>query len=308
VGRDKTGKTLEQAVGRIQQMLDLESVVTYREKIINRLGIPREFDVVVRGRFAGQPMLGVIECKDWADKVGTPEIDAFITKTQDINANLRMIVSPKGFTEPALTQAKDAGVGVFSLLPDDPNETGFSIGVLWYARAYRWSDRQYQIRFYGKSPRLGTYSANETLYKDAPIVNVFEKELSTTYLNTTELTPIHLRAVFQPYIKVTIRGDSFRIAEINVHAERLIAKKRRFMQMTGDALYNWETKSLDIPKTGSISIHGFDPNLPDWEDYDGEIPETGSYQLIVERYWGCIDLEVERVPEIPKIRIKCSRG
>ena len=48
--RDNTGKTLEQAVGRIQQMLDLDSVVTYREEIINRLGIPREFDVVVRGR------------------------------------------------------------------------------------------------------------------------------------------------------------------------------------------------------------------------------------------------------------------
>ena len=45
-----------------------------------------------------------------------------------------MIVSPKGFAEPALVQAKGAGVGVFSLLPDDPIKAGFSIGVLWYAR------------------------------------------------------------------------------------------------------------------------------------------------------------------------------
>jgi Restriction endonuclease len=177
VDRDKTGKTLEQAVGRIQRMLDPDSVVTHREKIINRLGISREFDVVVRGKFAGQPMLGVIECKDWTDKVGTPEIDAFVTKTRDINANLRMIVSPKGFTDPALIQARDAGVGVFSLLPDDPNEAGFSIGVLWYARAYRWGDRQYQIRFDGRSPRAGAYAANEMLYAGAPILNVFEKEL-----------------------------------------------------------------------------------------------------------------------------------
>lgn len=86
MSRDKTGKTLEQAVGRIQKMLDPVSLVTYREKIVNRLGIPREFDVVVRGKFAGQPMLGVIECKDWADRVGTPEIDAFIRKSQDVNA------------------------------------------------------------------------------------------------------------------------------------------------------------------------------------------------------------------------------
>ena len=70
-GRDKTGKIPENAVGRIQQMLDPESKVTYREKIPNRLVILREFDVVIRGGFAGQPMLGVIECKDWAGKVGT---------------------------------------------------------------------------------------------------------------------------------------------------------------------------------------------------------------------------------------------
>jgi hypothetical protein len=98
--KDKTGKTLEQAVGRIQQMFDLKSTVTYREHIINRLGISREFDVIIRGEYAGQPILGVIECKDWKNKVGTPELDAFITKTRDINANLRLIVSPKGFTEP----------------------------------------------------------------------------------------------------------------------------------------------------------------------------------------------------------------
>jgi hypothetical protein len=69
MGKDKTGKSLEEIVGRIQQMMDPQSVVTYRQRIRNRLNNLREFDVVIRGQFGGYPMLGVIECKDWADKV-----------------------------------------------------------------------------------------------------------------------------------------------------------------------------------------------------------------------------------------------
>jgi hypothetical protein len=253
-------------------------------------------------------MLGVIECKDWANKVGTPEIDAFVTKTGDINANLRMIVSPKGFTEPALAQAKDAGVGVFSLLPDDPNEAGFSVGVLWYARVYQWGDRRYQIGFAGTSPRPSSYTPKQIFYKDAPILNAFERELSTTHLNTKEVTPITLWGTFQPYAEVTICGETFQISEITCQAQRLFTKKSRFMQITGDALYNWETKSLNIPRTGSITIRGFDPNLPDWQDYDGEIPETGLYNFIIDRYWCCVDLEVEKIPDIPSLDIVCTRG
>jgi hypothetical protein len=156
VSSDKSGRSLEQAVGRIQQLLDPNSSITYREKLPNRLGILREFDVVVRGEFAGHPMLGVIECKDRSEKVGTPEVDAFVTKTRDINANLCLIVSPKGFTEPALRQAKDAGIGVFSLLPDDPDATGFTLGVLWYGLAYKWGERKYDVRFLGSGPKAGS--------------------------------------------------------------------------------------------------------------------------------------------------------
>jgi len=307
MSRDKSGRTLEDVVGRILQMFDPKSSVTRREKIVNRLGIEREFDVVIRGKFAGQPVLVVIECKDWSDRVGTPEIDAFITKTRDINAHLKFIVSSKGFTEPALAQAKDAGVGTFSLLLDDPNTVGFDKGVFWYARSYTW-ERQAQIHFAGKAPRPGSYSANQAFYGNAPILNVFDKELSTTYVNTKESVPITLRAVFHPNAQVVIGGETFLVSEIKVRAERHMATKRRFMPITGDGLYNWQTKCPDVPETGSVRIHGFNPNLPDWEDYSGDIPETGPYQLVVDRYWGSINLEVEKIPDIPGLNIECILG
>lgn len=306
MSQDKTGKSLEQAVGRIQQMLDPGSQVTYREEIANRLGINREFDVVVRGKFAGHTILAVIECKDWGVKVGTPEMDAFITKTRDINANLRMIVSPKGFTGPALAQAKDAGVGVLSLLPDDPNQAGFSVGVLWYAREYKWGDLTVHLNYTGKEPQSGTYRADEILYKGAPVINVLRKELSTTYLNTISNNPVRLYARFNPYITVKINEETFRLTGMGVDSQRQFGKKKRFMQMTGDAFYDWATSSLTVPETGRVSVHGFNPDLKDWEKYDEEIPDTGPYQFVIDRYWGCIDLDAEQVPDIPRLKIVCT--
>lgn len=307
MGKDKSGKSLEQVVGRIQQMMDTQCSISYREKIQNRLGISREFDVVVRGFFAGHPMLGVIECKDWNDRVGTPEIDAFITKTHDINANLRMIISPKGFTRPALDQAKDAGVGVFSLLPDDPLDAGFSIGVLWYARAYYWVNMQADFHFSGVSPHAGSYKGEDVLYSGKPIVNRFLKELSTTYCNVADTAPIRLNAKFATPISVNIKNQSFRLSEITLRAGRICQKKKRFMQMTGDALFNWQTNTLYVPTRGRISVHGFRTDLSDWEDYDGEIPQTGAYQFIIDRFWGCIDLETAEVAEVPNLELECYR-
>jgi hypothetical protein len=305
--KDKSGKSLEQVVGRIQQMLDPQCSVSYRERLKNRLGFSREFDVVIRGFFAGHPMLGVIECKDWTDKVGTPEMDAFITKTRDINANLRMVVSPKGFTRPALDQAKDAGVGVFSLLPNDPVEAGFSIGVLWYARAYYWTNMQISLHFRGVSPLAGSYKDVDVLYAGKPIVNCFLKELSTTYCSIADTEPITLTAKFAMPISVTIKSQPFRLSEITLKAERICQKKKRFMQMTGDAFFNWQTNTLSVPRNGHISVHGLRSDLLDWEDYDGEIPRTGAYQFIIDRFWGCIDLETAEVGEVPNLELECHR-
>jgi Restriction endonuclease len=299
MGKDKTGKSLEELVGRIQQLMDPQTAVTYRERIANRLNIPREFDVVIRGHFGGRPILGVIECKDWADKVGTPEVDAFVTKSSDINANLRLMVSPKGFTKSALQQAKDAGVGVFSLLPDDPADAGFSVGVLWYARVYQWDQFEMKVHFEEKSP--GSYNFQEMLYLEKPVINWFLKELSTTYGIVTTSGPFTLNAKFDNPVSVTMSGRPFVVAEISVTANRACRKKCRFMQMTGDAFFDWQTTSLSVPATASVSVHGFRPNLSDWQDFEDEIPATGPYQFVIDSFPHCVDLEAAEVPDLANL-------
>jgi hypothetical protein len=67
-------------------------------------------------------------------------------------------------------------------------------------------------------------------------------------------------------------------------AERTCRKKTRFMQMTGDAFFDWQTNQLSGPAKGSVSVHGFRSDLSDWEDSDGDIPATGPYQLMIDRF------------------------
>lgn len=87
------GKAFEKTVAAIQSRIDPDSDVTHDEKIKDRLGIFRQFDVVIRGRLGGRNLLGVIECKDWKTKVDMPTVDAFYSKCNDINANFFGIAS-----------------------------------------------------------------------------------------------------------------------------------------------------------------------------------------------------------------------
>jgi hypothetical protein len=52
---DAPGVGLEKVVARIQQMMDRNSTVTHNEWLVDRIGLRRQYDVVVRGQFAGQP-------------------------------------------------------------------------------------------------------------------------------------------------------------------------------------------------------------------------------------------------------------
>jgi Restriction endonuclease len=140
MSKDKSGKSLETAVARIQQLLDPGSIVTHNECITDHLGIRRQFDVVIRGVAMGRDYLGVIECKDWDSKIGTPEVEAFVAKAKGVNANIVLIVSYKGFSEPALKLTRFEGVGALSLLPNDPIDAGFSVGFRAFALRYEWGD------------------------------------------------------------------------------------------------------------------------------------------------------------------------
>lgn len=102
------------------------STILLDEKIMGRdSGIARQIDIVVRGSFGPHDLLTIIECKDYKDPVDVGTMSEFVTLRHDVQAHLGIIVSKAGFSEAALTLAKNSLVTAYqyadeevAILPD----------------------------------------------------------------------------------------------------------------------------------------------------------------------------------------------
>src|SRR5437868_10198208 len=156
---ERPGISFEKAVALVQAQIDPAATVTHNEVIVDRLGHARQFDVVIRGSFAGQLVLGVIECKDLKRKVGLQEIDAFITKSQDVNANVRLFMSRRGFTRPALKKCAHYGIQPLSLLGHNTPDLKIFLGTRWEADQIRWGRIALTPRFVDEPPTPISFDA-----------------------------------------------------------------------------------------------------------------------------------------------------
>ena len=59
--------------------------------------------------------LTVIECKDYADRVPVDRVEAFVTKSSDINANKAVMISVNGFQSGAIAVAKKRGIKLLTV-------------------------------------------------------------------------------------------------------------------------------------------------------------------------------------------------
>ncbi|WP_433466458.1 restriction endonuclease [Spirillospora sp. CA-128828] len=71
-------------------------------------GKVRQIDVRATGKLAGSEILIVVECKRRKTPVGIGVIDEFIGKLLDVRADLGILFSFTGFTEPAIARADAA--------------------------------------------------------------------------------------------------------------------------------------------------------------------------------------------------------
>ena len=277
------GLSLELVVAKIQQMMDPGSEVTHNERLVDRVGNKRQYDVVIRGKFGGRPVLGVIECKDHSRKKGPSTIEAFAKKTENLGANLRLIVSRKGFTKQALTLAKHENIGCLSLLPDNPEQVGFSIGDMWYGVIGLWTNIRLTVHFAdNETPSsLPTFDANNVKWQGKPVVNWFIRELYTTYKDEK---PTETGKVFNLTLKfdepryVEIEGEEYLLSAISCQAEKNLTKKKKWVYWSGDAFYDWHTNQFTIPPKGTIVGSAIETDLREWDDYDGELPDLTKKQ------------------------------
>lgn len=267
------GKNLEEVVARIQQMMDPKSTVTHNEVLHDRVGNKRQYDVVIRGQFGGRLVLGIIECKDHCRKKGPDAVEAFAKKTENLGANLRLIVSRRGFTKQALQLAKHENIGCLSLLPDHSEQVGFSIGDMWYGIIRKWTNIRLFVNLATPSISLPAFDPHTVKWKGKPVANWFLKELFTTYGGETKTGDLKIDLKFTQPREIEVAGNEFSVSSISCTAERIYRKKRKWVSWSGDAFFDWNANKISIPANGTIVGSGVETDLDAWPDYDGNIPE-----------------------------------
>lgn len=270
--QERPGLSFERAVASVQSKMAPDASVTHNEYLIDNLGHRRQFDVVIRARTAGHAILGVIECKDLQRRVGTPDIDAFVTKARDVNANLTLLVSRRGFTKPAIERATHYGIGTMSLLADDSLDCGFRVGGEWYAELYRWKQFGARITCAPGYRSPENFDLKDILYSGLPARNWFLDHLRKNMHNEERLGWYWIDLTFRGPVPFTIAGQEIHLRALRFLAERVLEKKRRFVQFTGDGFINWADGSVILPPQTQVVSDTFRADLSDWDDYEGDIP------------------------------------
>lgn len=110
------GRLLESVVAALHRHPGVDVQQNVRLQVLNG-SRKREIDVLMTTTIAGYPVRLAIECKNHRNRIGAPEIDAYLGKLQDIGipSQLGIYVTVKGYTKGALERARKAGLRVLTL-------------------------------------------------------------------------------------------------------------------------------------------------------------------------------------------------
>ena len=288
MANDLPGVSFEKVVASLQARLDPSALVKHNQFLIDRLGERRQFDVVIEGKFAGQEMLGVIECKDLRRPIGTPEVDAFVTKSADINANFKVLISRNGFSKPALRKCEHYGIQPLSLVDNDVVNRRFRLGSYWYADISYW--KCLTIGLVEVEPSIGSgFDGEGVLLKGKRVLDWF-----TNYILDHEKDSddpdfvLGVRANFESPQEVEVVGRGVTICTaIEFRAERALDRREKFVGISGDGFFNWKTKKATFPAGAEIVTEGVSTDFSTWDPRsEAQRPSCGfiDFQLFGKRH------------------------
>jgi hypothetical protein len=272
------GIRLEKAVARIQQMLDPDSKVTHNETLTDRLDNKRQFDVVVRGTFAGHAVLGVVECKDHGRKKNPDAVDAFAKKCDNLGADLKIMVSRLGFTKQALKVANHENIRCLSLLPGDYDQTGLTLKVTFYARIWSWADFTLSLV---PHPDIPDITANDVLLDGKTVLELFDKDLEENYPTYTTLGPVRRIIECGSSLTLDIKGQCVVATALRFKANRICTVKRKEIQYFGDGVYDWQKAKWTVPDRGRVFTEAWKADFSGWDDFSGPIPPEQSRPFVL---------------------------
>jgi len=275
---DKPGIAFEKVVAGIQARLDPNALVTHNRFLIDRLGQRRQFDVVIEGKFAGQEMLGIFECRDLSRRVGTPEVDAFVTKAQDLNPNFKVLISRSGFARPAISKCIHYGISPFSLIEKDSINSQFRIGHYWYAEILYWS--VVTLSLVEVSPCISSgFKSEEVLLAGKRVIDWFTNYLleQKPKLETDE-DDIEIVARFDTHQMITVIGQRDSLCSAIVfRAKRSRDRRQKFVGISGDGFFDWHTKKARFPPGTEIMSDSVSTDFSTWEPRTGDEKQLSAF-------------------------------
>ncbi len=107
-------KEFEQLVAQIYRQATPEATVKHNFFITGKSGRRRQIDVSIESTQGLHTYFTVVECKRYARRVGIRDVEAFVTRLQDVRANKGVMVSVIGFDDGARAQAAQHNVTLLS--------------------------------------------------------------------------------------------------------------------------------------------------------------------------------------------------
>ena len=295
-----SGDSFERLVAQIQARVDPAANVAHNQFLVDRLRQRRQFDVVIRGQFAGQTMLGVIECKDLKRRVGTPQVDAFHTKAQDINANFKVIASRRGFTRPALEKAAHYGIRAISLLDPEALNHSFAIGDWWTAKVFRWNRIHVRAHPADATQPEPDVPPEQFVVSGGRVLDWFTNYLLREgHADKALGGAINLQLTFDPPIRVSPAPDRTLLCKaMSFHAERECREYERYVPLSAEAFVDWHSMSATIPASTQVLM----PAVPaDFREGTPRDPTKKRDSYFLPVFIVAHEHQFEQIPDAPDL-------
>ncbi|WP_061294123.1 hypothetical protein [Herbidospora cretacea] len=115
---------------------DTGATVTESKELYDRsAGVYREVDVVVEGKFDGEPICIGIEVSERTRPLNLPQVESLIQKHEDLPTDKLLIVSKAGFSAPALAKIAKHAPTVRALKPKTIEVDGKPVSTKFYVEA-----------------------------------------------------------------------------------------------------------------------------------------------------------------------------
>ncbi len=118
-------KHFERLVAAVHQAADAGADVKWNDTINGR-----QFDVTIRFRKGLYDHLTVVECKDYGRPVPVEKVEAFVTKSEDANANVAVLASTSGFQSGARDAASRHNITLLHVTSSDDVDPAI-FGAKW---------------------------------------------------------------------------------------------------------------------------------------------------------------------------------